>query len=114
MTAMERRAGRQAVREGRPPAPVTEVGRHNAIVREKRGLRRYVERGTGWLREQRQQMSARLHGLAKTLTRAMAADQREQARAREAQEREKRQRQIETQRSHERTRRPGRDYDMEL
>src|SRR3546814_3043343 len=45
-TAMERRAERQAMREGRAYEPVTMVGQHNAGVIEQRGLRQYIERGT--------------------------------------------------------------------
>ncbi|WP_312490595.1 MobQ family relaxase, partial [Sphingomonas sp.] len=50
VVAMERRAERQAQREGRDYAPATKVGRHNAGVLERRGLRQYIDRGTEWLR----------------------------------------------------------------
>lgn len=50
VTAMERRAVMKAEREGMAYAPVTEVGAHNAAVKEKRGLRHLIERGTDWLR----------------------------------------------------------------
>jgi hypothetical protein len=50
VTAMERRAEQQAERKGVAYAPVTEVGAHNAALKEKRGLRQYIERGTAWLR----------------------------------------------------------------
>src|SRR3546814_19561426 len=49
-TAMERRAERQAMREGRAYEPVTEEGQHNAGVLEQRGLRRYLARGPGGVR----------------------------------------------------------------
>lgn len=51
VTAMERRAEQQAEREGVTYAPVTEVGAHNAAVKEERTLRGIIERGTEWLRE---------------------------------------------------------------
>lgn len=50
ITAMERRAEQQAAREGVSYEPVTEVGAHNAALKEKRGLRQIIERGTAWLR----------------------------------------------------------------
>lgn len=51
ITAMERRAEQQAERKGVAYTPVTEVGAHNAALKEKRGLRQIIERGTTWLRE---------------------------------------------------------------
>src|SRR3546814_6184123 len=66
-TAMERRAERQAMREGRAYEPVTMVGQHNAGVIEQRGLRQYIERGTEWLRDAGQRISGRLHAFAATL-----------------------------------------------
>ncbi|VVS97828.1 Conjugal transfer protein TraA (fragment) [Sphingomonas aurantiaca] len=83
--AMERRAEREAQREGRDYAPVTKVGQHNAGVIEQRGLRQYIDRGTNWLREARERMAGRLHGFAATLSGAVDRDRREAA---EAQQRE--------------------------
>ncbi len=85
VAAMERRAERQAQREGRDYAPVTLVGQHNAAVIEQRGLRQYIERGTDWLRDVGQRVSERLHGFAATLSGAVDRDRRE---ATEAQRRE--------------------------
>ena len=82
---MERRAEREAQREGRDYAPVTKVGQHNAGVIERRGLRQYIDRGTDWLRDVGQRMAGRLHGFAATLSGAIDRDRREAA---EAQQRE--------------------------
>lgn len=51
VTAMERRAERQASREGRSYQPVTTVGSHNAAMKEKRTLREFIERGNDWLKQ---------------------------------------------------------------
>ena len=83
--AMERRAEREAQREGRDYAPVTKVGQHNAGVTERRRLRQYIDRGTNWLREARERMAGRLHGFAATLSGAVDRDRREAA---DAQQRE--------------------------
>ena len=83
--AMERRAEREAQREGRDYAPVTKVGQHNAGVTERRRLHQYIDRGTNWLREARERMAGRLHGFAATLSGAVDRDRREAA---EAQQRE--------------------------
>src|SRR3546814_1467689 len=85
-TAMERRAERQAMREGRAYEPVTMVGQHNAGVIEQRGLRQYIERGTEWLRDAGQRISGRLHAFAATLSGAVDRDRRGAAEA-ERQER---------------------------
>ena len=77
--AMERRAAREAQREGRDYAPVTKVGQHNAGVLEQRGLRQYIERGSEWLRDVGQRMAGRLHGFAATLSGAVERDRREAA-----------------------------------
>ncbi|MCP4028206.1 MAG: MobA/MobL family protein, partial [Sphingomonas sp.] len=45
VVAMERRAEREAQRDGRDYAPATKVGQHNAGVLERRGLRQYIDRG---------------------------------------------------------------------
>lgn len=79
VVAMERRAERQAQREGREHTPATRVGQHNAGVIERRGLRQYIEQGTEWLRDVRQRVSHRLHGLAATLSGAVDRDRREAA-----------------------------------
>ena len=79
--AMERRAEREAQREGRDYAPVTKVGQHNAGVTERRRLRQYIDRGTNWLREARERMAGRLHGFAATLSGAVDRDRREAAQA---------------------------------
>ena len=83
--AMERRAEREAQREGRDYAPVTKVGQHNAGVLERRGLRQYIDRGTDWLRDVGQRVAGRLHGFAATLSGAVDRDRRE---ATESQQRE--------------------------
>lgn len=83
--AMERRAEREAQREGRGYEPVTKVGQHNASVFERRGLRQYIGRGTEWLRDAGQRVAERLHGFAATLSGAVDRDRREAA---EAQRRE--------------------------
>ena len=83
--AMERRAEREAQREGRDYAPVTKVGQHNAGVLEQRGLRQYIDRGTDWLRDAGQRVAGRLRGFAATLSGAVERDRREAA---EAQQRE--------------------------
>ncbi len=79
VVAMERRAERQAQREGRDYAPATKVGQHNAGVLERRGLRQYIDRGTEWLRDVGQRVSHRLHGFAATLSGAVDRDRREAA-----------------------------------
>ena len=81
--AMERRAEREAQREGRDYAPVTKVGQHNAGVIERRGLRQYIDRGTDWLRDVGERMAGRLHGFAATLSGAVDRDRREAAEARQ-------------------------------
>ncbi|MET3763120.1 MobQ family relaxase [Sphingomonas sp. UYEF23] len=85
VAAMERRAEREAQREGRAYEPVTEVAQHNAGVLEQRGLRQYIERGSEWLRDMGQRVAERLHGFAATLSGAVERDRREAA---EAQQRE--------------------------
>jgi hypothetical protein len=85
VVAMERRAERQAQREGRDYEPATKVAQHNAGVIERRGLRQYIEQGTEWLRDVGQRVSHRLHGLAATLSGAVDRDRRDAA---EAQQRE--------------------------
>ena len=77
--AMERRAEREAQREGRDYAPATKVARHNAGVLERRSLRQYIDRGTEWLRDVGQRVSHRLHGFAATLSGAVDRDRREAA-----------------------------------
>jgi hypothetical protein len=77
--AMERRAEREAQREGRDYEPVTKVGQHNAGVLERRGLRQYIERGTEWVRGMSQRAAGRLHGFAATLSGAVDRDRREAA-----------------------------------
>ena len=79
VVAMERRAEREAQREGRDYAPATKVGRHNAGVLERRGLRQYIDRGTEWLRDVGQRVSHQLHGFAATLSGAVDRDRREVA-----------------------------------
>lgn len=85
VAAMERRAEREAQREGRDHAPVTLVGQHNAGVLERRTLRQYIERGTEWVHDMTQRVAGRLHGFAATLSGAVERDRREAA---EAQRRE--------------------------
>lgn len=85
VAAMERRAEREAQREGRAYEPVTEVAQHNAGVLEQRSLRQYIERGSEWLRDMGQRVAERLHGFAATLSGAVERDRREAA---EAQQRE--------------------------
>ncbi|WP_323494283.1 MobQ family relaxase [Sphingomonas sp. 10B4] len=85
VVAMERRAEREAQRDGREYEPVTKVGQHNAGVLEQRSLRQYIERGSEWLRDVGQRMAGRLHGFAATLSGAVERDRREAA---EAQQRE--------------------------
>ncbi len=75
-TAMERRAERQAMREGKEYEPVTQVGQHNAGVMEKRGLRQYIARGSEWLRDVGQRVGDRLQGLAASLSGAIDRDRR--------------------------------------
>ena len=81
--AMERRAEREAQRDGREYEPVTKVAQHNAGVLEQRSLRQYIERGSEWLRDVGQRMAGRLQGFAATLSGAVERD-----RAAEAQHRE--------------------------
>lgn len=81
VVAMERRAEREAQRDGRDYEPVTKVGQHNAGVLERRGLRQYIEKGTEWAREMTQRMAGRLHGFAATLSGAVDRDRREAANA---------------------------------
>ncbi len=83
--AMERRAEREAQRDGREYEPVTKVGQHNAGVLERRTLRQYIEQGTEWAREMTQRVAGRMHGLAALLSGAVDRDRREAA---EAQQRE--------------------------
>src|SRR3546814_9620085 len=66
-TAMERRAEQVAAREGRAYEPVTAVGKHNAGVVERAGLRQYIERGTEWLRDLGQGIAGRLDDVAASL-----------------------------------------------
>lgn len=86
VAAMERRAEREAQRDGRDYTPVTEVGQHNAGVLEQRGLRQYIERGSEWLRDVGQRLAERLHGFAATLSGAVERDRREAAEAQQRQE----------------------------
>ena len=79
VVAMERRAEREAQREGREHVPATKVGQHNAGVLERRGLRQYIDRGTEWLRDVGQRVSHQLHGFAATLSGAVDRDRREVA-----------------------------------
>jgi hypothetical protein len=79
VVAMERRAEREAQRDGREYEPVTKVGQHNAGVIERRGLRQYIERGTEWARDMTQRVAGRLHGFAATLSGAVDRDRREAA-----------------------------------
>ena len=51
VTAIERRAEQQAEREGVVYDPVTEVGRYNAEVRERRGLRQVIDHANSWLKQ---------------------------------------------------------------
>ena len=85
VVAMERRAEREAQRDGREYEPVTKVGQHNAGVLERRTLRQYIEQGTEWAREMTQRVAGRMHGLAAMLSGAVDRDRREAA---EAQQRE--------------------------
>lgn len=85
VVAMERRAERQAQREGRDHVPATKVGQHNAGVLERRTLRQYIEQGTEWAREMTQRVAGRMHGLASMLSGAVDRDRHEAA---EAQQRE--------------------------
>ncbi|WP_010189156.1 MobQ family relaxase [Sphingomonas sp. PAMC 26605] len=85
VVAMERRAEREAQRDGRAYEPVTKVGQHNAGVLERRTLRQYIEQGTEWAREMTQRVAGRMHGLAAMLSGAVDRDRREAA---EAQQRE--------------------------
>ena len=77
--AMERRAEREAQREGRDHTPATKVGQHNAGVLERRTLRQYIEQGTEWAREMTQRVAGRMHGLASMLSGAVDRDRREAA-----------------------------------
>ena len=86
VAAMERRAEREAQRDGRAYKPVTEVAQHNAGVLEQRGLRQYIERGSEWLRDAGQWVAGRLHGFAATLSGAVERDRREAAEAQQRQE----------------------------
>src|SRR3546814_17359854 len=63
-TAMERRAGQVAAREGRAYEPVTAVGQHNAGVVERAGLRQAIEPGTEWMRDQGKRIAGRRHDVA--------------------------------------------------
>lgn len=85
VVAMERRAEREAQREGREHVPATKVGQHNAGVLERRTLRQYIEQGTEWAREMTQRVAGRMHGLASMLSGAVDRDRRDAA---EAQQRE--------------------------
>lgn len=97
VTAMERKAKLIAQRQDREYQPVTKVGRHNAEVHERRGLREYIERGGQWLREHGAQMRDKFHELASTLNRALGVDQQQERDRQRAVEQE-RQREIELQR----------------
>ena len=75
VTAMERRAERQASREGRSYQPVTTVGSHNAAMKERRNLRQFIERGTEWLKQHGvdvqaivQSAAERIHALQERLS----------------------------------------------
>lgn len=50
VTAMERRAQKEAERSGKPYSPVTDVGQYNAEVRERRGLRQMIDQANAWLK----------------------------------------------------------------
>jgi len=86
VVAMERRAEREAQREGRDYAPATKVGQHNAGVLERRGLRQYIERGSEWVRDMGQRVAGRLHGFAATLSGAVDRDRRDAADAQQRQQ----------------------------
>ena len=77
VVAMERRAERQAQREGRDHVPATKVGQHNAGVLERRTLRQYIEQGTEWAREMTQRVGGQLHSFAARLSGAVDRDRRE-------------------------------------
>lgn len=79
VAAMERRAEREAQRDGREYAPVTKVGQYNAGVLERRGLRQYIERGSEWVHEMTQRATGRLRSFAATLSGAVDRDRREAA-----------------------------------
>ena len=51
VTAMERRAQKDAERTGKPYSPVTDVGQHNATIRERRGLRQMIDQANTWLKQ---------------------------------------------------------------
>lgn len=79
VAAMERRAEREAQRDGREYAPVTKVGQYNAGVIERRTLRQYIERGSEWVHEMTQRATGRLRSFAATLSGAVDRDRREAA-----------------------------------
>lgn len=83
-SAMERRAERQAMREGRDYEPVTQVGQHNAATLEKRGLRQYIGRGAEWLRQAGERVSGKLHDFAASLSGTIERDRRVAAEAERA------------------------------
>ena len=111
VTAMERKAKQIAQRQDREYLPVTKVGRHNAEVHERRGLREYIERGTAWLRQTGERVSHGLQALAQGLNLQAKRDQDEQA-VRQKQESQRieveRQRQIKLERQREIERRHDR------
>lgn len=79
VSGMERRAEQIAAREGRAYEPVTKVARHNAGVIEKRGLRRYIERGEAWLRQVGKDVGQKLGRAAQALSRSIGADRQQAA-----------------------------------
>jgi ATP-dependent exoDNAse (exonuclease V) alpha subunit len=108
VTAMERMAKQIAQRQDQEYQPVTKVGRHNAEVHERRGLRQYIERGGEWLREHGAQMRDKFHELASTLNRALGVDQQQERDRQRAVEREQeRHREIEQPRVRQRDRDRG-------
>lgn len=90
---MERKAAREADRDGQDYNPVTEVAKHNADVLEKRSLRHYIERGTEWLRDvghQVQEFGRKLYDFAASMSGTIDRDRQEAAereRIRQEQER---------------------------
>lgn len=104
VSAMERRAEKSATREGRTYEPVTKVGQHNAAVTEKRGLRRYIEKGERYILRAEawlvRNAGPTLGKVATAIGRAIAGDREKAEQARKAQEllQQQQQREIEKQR----------------
>ena len=89
IAAIERRAEREAKRDGRTYVPVTAVGLHNEIAQ----LGLFITRTTEWLRQQRRRAGVAIRDLAGKMTRALKSDTAETARReKQAQERAEQQR----------------------